>query len=195
MLPLLETDRLVLREIGERDFDAVHAYASDPEVVRHVPWGPNSPQDTLDFLAHCMLAAAAEERLDYVFGVELRDAPGLLGSVGLYVRNADEGQAMLGYAYARSAWGRGIASEAAREMVAMGFDVLGLRRIWAACDPENGASRRVLEKLGMRVEGLLREDTVIRGEVRDSLMWGILEREWRAASALETTNSSARSEG
>lgn len=180
MVPLLETERLVLREITERDFDAVHAYGSDPEVVRYVPWGPNTEQDTHDFLAHCLLSAAAEDRRDYVFGVEFRDDPGLLGSVGLYIKGTDEGQAMLGYAYGRAAWGRGIATEAARVMVAMGFDVLGLRRIWAACDPENTASRRVLEKVGMQVEGLLREDTVIRGEVRDTLLWGILEPEWRA---------------
>ena len=87
---------------------------------------------------------------------------------------------MLGYAYGRAAWGRGIATEAARVMVEMGFDVLGLRRIWAACDPENTGSRRVLEKVGMQVEGLLRGDTVIRGEVRDTLLWGILEPEWQA---------------
>lgn len=180
MGPLLETERLILREISERDFDAVHAYASDPEVVEYVPWGPNTPQDTHDFLARTMTQAVAEPRLDYVFAVELRDSPGMLGSVGLYIRPGDQDQAMLGYAYAREAWGRGIATEAALAMVAMGFDVLGLRRIWAACDPENAGSRGVLEKVGMRVEGLLRDDMVIRGDVRDNLLWGILEREWRA---------------
>ena len=180
MIPLLETERLVLREITERDFEAVHAYASDIEVVQYVPWGPNTEQDTHDFLAHCLLSAAAEERLDYVFGVEFRDDPGLVGTCGLYLKNADPGQAMLGYAYGRPAWGRGIATEAALVMVEMGFDVLGLRRIWAACDPDNTGSRRVLEKIGMQVEGLLREDTVIRGEVRDTLLWGILEPEWQS---------------
>ena len=65
-------------------------------------------------------------------------------------------------------------------MVEMGFDVLGLRRIWAACDPDNTGSRRVLEKTGMQIEGLLRDDTVIRSEVRDTLLWGILEREWHS---------------
>ena len=70
-------------------------------------------------------------------------------------------------------------------MVEMGFDVLGLRRIWAACDPDNSASRRVLEKAGLQVEGRLRQDCVIRGEVRDSLLWGILEAEWRERAAGE----------
>jgi RimJ/RimL family protein N-acetyltransferase len=183
MIPILETRRLILREITERDFDAVHAYAADPEVVRWVPWGPNTEQDTHDFLAHCIASAAADSRMDFVFGVELRDEPGLLGSVGLYLKPYDEGQAMLGYAFGKPAWGRGIATEAARVMVEMGFDVLGLRRIWAACDPDNSASRRVLEKAGLQIEGRLREDCVIRGEVRDSLLWGILEAEWRDLGA------------
>ena len=188
MIPLLETERLILREITERDFDAVHAYGSDPEVVQYVPWGPNTEQETHDFIAHCLLSAAAEDRMDYVFGVEFRDDPGLLGSVGLYLKHADDGQAMLGYAYRKAAWGRGIATEAARVMVAMGFDVLGLRRIWAACDPENEGSKRVLENVGMQIEGRLREDTVIRGEVRDTLVWGILEPEWRAGPQSERSN-------
>jgi ribosomal-protein-alanine N-acetyltransferase len=177
--PILETDRLLLREITEADFDAVHAYATDPAVIRYVPWGPNSEQDTHDFLARTMIAAAAEPRLEFVFGVELRGEPGLLGTMGLYVRPEDTNQAMLGYAFGQDAWGRGIATEAALAMVAMGFEVLGLRRIWASCDPDNAGSRRVLEKVGMRVEGLLRGDLVIRGDVRDNLLWGILEAEWR----------------
>ncbi len=181
--PLLETERLALREITERDFAAIHAYASDPEVVEYVPWGPNTEQDTHDFLARTMTAAMADPRLEYVFAVELRDDPGMLGTVGLYVPPNDQDQAMLGYAYGRDAWGRGIATEAARCMVAMGFDVLGLRRIWASCDPENQGSRRVLEKTGLTVEGLLRGDLVVRGEVRDNLIWGILEPDWRAVEA------------
>ena len=177
--PILETARLRLIEITEADFAAIHAYATDPLVIRYVPWGPNSEQDTHDFLARTMIAAAAEPRLEFVFGVELRDEPGLLGTMGLYIRPEDTDQAMLGYAFGREAWGRGIATEAASAIVAMGFEVLGLRRIWASCDPDNAGSRRVLEKVGMRVEGLLRGDLVIRGDVRDNLLWGILEPEWR----------------
>jgi ribosomal-protein-alanine N-acetyltransferase len=177
--PVLETERLVLREITEADFERIHGYATDPEVVQYVPWGPNTEQDTHDFLARTMIAAVAEPRLEYVFGVELREDPGLLGSVGLYIRPEDTDQAMLGYAYDRNAWGRGIATEAALAMVGTGFDLLGFRRIWASCDPDNQGSRRVLEKVGMTVEGLLRRDLVIRGEVRDNLVWSILEDEWR----------------
>ena len=179
----LRTERLILREMCADDYEAVHAYASDPEVVRYVPWGPNTENDTRDFIAATLTGAAADPRFDYIFAVEAREAPRLLGTVGLYIRYQDTDQAMLGYVYAREAWGRGYATEAAAAMLEVGFDVLGLRRIWASCDPDNAGSRAVLSKIGMTLEGRLRQDAVIRGEVRDNLVWGILQPEWRERSA------------
>jgi RimJ/RimL family protein N-acetyltransferase len=176
--PLLRTRRLILREIGPNDVDAVHAYASDPEVVQYVPWGPNTEQVTLDFVQRCMERAMAEPRLEYVFGVVPRESVDLIGSVGLYLASEESHQAMLGYAYGRPAWGQGYATEAALAMMELGFDVLGLQRIWASCDPDNHGSAHVLEKVGMKLEGHFRESCVIRGSLRDQLYWGILEREW-----------------
>lgn len=187
-MTVIRTERLVLREITEDDFAAVHAYASKLEVVQYVPWGPNTQQDTRDFIVRTLAAATAEPRSEFVYAVELAEAPRMLGTVGLYFRSADTDQAMLGYAYGTDAWGRGIATEAALAMLEVGFDVLGLRRIWASCDPDNAGSRRVLEKCGMTLEGHLRADTLIRGEVRDTLVWGILEPEWRDSSASASTS-------
>jgi len=82
---------------------------------------------------------------------------------------------MLGYCYDRAAWGRGYATEAASEILDFGFDVLLLHRVWAGCDPENVASARVLEKLGMRLEGHLRESERIRGAYRDTLVYAVIE--------------------
>lgn len=172
---VLTTERLLLRELTEDDFDAVHAYGSDPEVVEFVPWGPNTEQVTRDFLERNIRKAEADPRQDFVFGVVPHDTGRLVGSIGLYCNGH---QAMLGYAFGREAWGRGYATEAARAMVGMAFEVLHLRRVWASCDPDNTASARVLQKCGMTLEGQLREDNDIRGRLRDSLVWGILEREW-----------------
>jgi RimJ/RimL family protein N-acetyltransferase len=69
-------------------------------------------------------------------------------------------------------------------MLSLGFDVLLLHRVWAGCDPENRASARVLEKVGMRLEGRLRDDVRIRGEYRDTLVYGLLEDEWRERDAV-----------
>lgn len=173
--PVLETGRLLLRELSLDDFEAVHAYGSDPEVVEYVPWGPNTEQVTRDFLERNVRKAAADPRQDFVYAVVPKDEGRLVGSVGIY---CDGHQAMLGYAFGREVWGRGYATDAARAMLGMAFDVLHLQRVWASCDPDNTASARVLQKCGMTLEGRLREDNDIRGRLRDSLVWGILVREW-----------------
>ncbi len=178
----LETERLLLREFTTDDFEAVHAYGSDPEVVQYVPWGPNTEPVTRDFLARNIMKAEADPRQDFVYAVVPKDTGRVAGSVGIY---ADGHQAMLGYAFGREVWGRGYATEAALAMVEMAFEVLHLRRVWASCDPDNTASARVLQKCGMTLEGRLREDNDIRGQLRDSLVWGILEREWTSRGGRE----------
>jgi len=78
-------------------------------------------------------------------------------------------------------WGRGYATEAARAMLAFGFGTLGLHRIFATCDPENRPSARVMEKVGMRYEGRMREHLLFRGTWRDSLLYAKLETDGAAA--------------
>ena len=175
---ILKTPRLFLREFRQEDFDAVHGYASDLEVVEFMPWGPNTEQDTRDFLDRTMEGAVAEPREDYVLGVIRRSDERLLGAVGLHLADADDHMAMLGYVYHREAWGHGYATEAARSVMSFAFEVLGLDRVWAGCDPANHASAGVLEKLGMSLEGHLRQDTRVRGRLRDSLIFGILADEY-----------------
>jgi RimJ/RimL family protein N-acetyltransferase len=181
----LRTDRLILRELSDSDFEAVHAYGSDPEVVAFVPWGPNTEHETRTFLQQTSERVSSRPRLHHVLGIVVADRDQLVGTVGLYQRPEDQGQAMLGYVLSVDAWGHGYATEASATMLELGFLVLDLRRIWAACDPDNRASIRVLEKIGMTREGLLRDDTLIRGRVRDTLRWGILEREWHAGTLPE----------
>jgi RimJ/RimL family protein N-acetyltransferase len=179
---LLETPRLRLRELADDDFDAVHAYASDPEVVRYMPWGPNTEEETRGFLWRAQATAGGEPRLAYELAVVVREDDRLIGAVGLHLA-PEEDRAMLGYCYDRGSWGHGYATEAAAAMLSLGFDVLLLHRVWAGCDPENLASARVLEKVGMRLEGRLRDDVRIRGEYRDTLVYGLLEDEWRERDA------------
>ncbi len=177
--PLIETARLQLRELEAGDFDAVHAYASDPEVVEYMSWGPNTEQQTRDFLDRAMVAADCDPRTQFVFAVALKEGGPLFGTVGLYLSAPEAHSAMLGYAYARPAWGTGYATETVEAVLSLAFDVLGLRRVWAGCDPDNVASARVLQKCGMTLEGHLRDEVEIRGRLRDSLVWGILLDDWR----------------
>ncbi len=91
------------------------------------------------------------------------------------------GEAFIGYVLRRDAWGHGYATEAARTLLAFGFERLELRRIFADCHPANAASWQVMEKLGMRREGHFREEKLVKGEWWDRYVYAMLAREWRAA--------------
>ena len=173
---MFRTDRLLLREFSDEDFEAVHAYASDPDVVRFMAWGPNSEAETREFLKRAKTDAEANPRRQFELAVVRRASGDLIGGIGLHV---DGSNAMLGFCFARSAWGQGYATEAAQTLLDFGFGPLGLHRIWADCDSVNAASVRVLQKLGMRQEGHLRHECEIRGEWRDTLIFAILDEEWR----------------
>ena len=175
---MLETDRLILRELVESDFDAVHSYATDAKVVWYMPWGPSTESETRDFLNRAQAAAALEPRVGYELAVIRQNDSRLLGAIGLHLNAPNGAVAMLGYCYHRDAWGQGYATEAGSAVVRLGFEKLKVHRIWAGCDPDNTASVRVLKKIGMKLEGHLRQDTRIRNQWRDTLVFGILEQEW-----------------
>lgn len=178
MPPLFQSERLLLREFRDDDFDAVHAYGSDPEVVRYLPWGPNSHAATREFLKRAQSYAEVDSQVVFEYAVIRKDTGELIGGMGLHL---DGPNAMLGYCFAKPAWGKGFATEAARLVVGHGFDNLEVHRTWAGCDPENSGSIRVLEKLGMTLEGHLRQDCQIRGEWRDTLVFAVLADEWNRA--------------
>jgi len=177
----LESERLVLREFTERDFDAVHRYGSDPEVVRFMPWGPNTEEDTAAFLRRAIAKQIREPRTQYELAVTLKDSGQLIGGCGIRVSNLKQGD--IGYCLNRGYWGKGYATETAMRLLRYGFEDLGFHRLYATCDPNNLRSRRVLEKAGMRLEGHLRENVLKRGEWRDSLVYAILEKEWKKVHA------------
>ncbi|MEV0898607.1 GNAT family N-acetyltransferase [Actinoplanes sp. NPDC049802] len=160
----LRTARLRLRAFRPGDVAAVHVYAGDPEVVRFMEWGPNRLADTEAFVAE----AVDPPEGSHPFAVE-RDGV-LIGAVALTVTSAEHRRGEFGYVLARGAWGRGYATEVATAVLAHAFE-LGLHRVAATCDPANVASRRVLEKTGLRYEGRLHGYLHIRGEWRDRLLF------------------------
>ncbi len=123
--------------------------------------------------------AERHPRTIYHLAIILRATDRLFGGCRIQIRNPAGGDGDIGYVLARDAWGQGFATEAARALIAFGFDRLALHRIWATCDVDNVASARVLEKLGMRREGHLRQSVRRRGEWRDCYLYAILEPEWR----------------
>lgn len=170
----IRTERLLLRPFRAADFDAVHAYASDPEITRWAGWGPNTPEDTAVFLGLAIMSATEQPPRAHRFAVVRTDDDALIGSAELHVTDVENRCGSLGYLIARPAQRRGYATEAARALLAHGLGELGLHRVVATCDPDNAGSIGVLRAIGMLQEGHLRDHFLIRGEWRDRLLFAAL---------------------
>lgn len=176
MLPeVIEGGRLRLRPFRAADADAVYAYASDEQFLRYLPIPmPYTLASARDFLAR---QAALDRELNPSWAVEVSG----VACGGVNIRFfAEHRVAEIGYAIARRLWGQGLATAAARLVIAATFESYAdLSRVRAKVDPRNVASVRVMEKLGMKREGLLRSDRLCRGELTDELTYGLLRSEWR----------------
>jgi ribosomal-protein-alanine N-acetyltransferase len=172
------TDRLTLREFRHDDEEDVHEYGGDPAVSIYTDWGPNTLAQSREHLAERLRLQSDWPRSDVSLAVELRAEPKVIGSVSLWLTDASNRTASFGYAFNRSFWNNGCATEASRALLRVAFDVLKLHRVFATCDARNIASRRVMEKLGMRREAEFRRDVFQKGEWRNSYLYAILETEW-----------------
>ncbi len=138
----IETERLLLREFRASDETGIHAYASDPEVVRLMIWGPNTPEQTRAFLQTMLKTQEQWPRPFVELAIELKAESRMIGSIGLRVKDEPNRAADMGYVLARDQWGRGYVTEAARAILDAAFRQLKLHRVWATCDPRNHASYR-----------------------------------------------------
>jgi RimJ/RimL family protein N-acetyltransferase len=164
----LTTDRLVLREYALDDLEDVQAYAGDPEVSRFMEWGPNELDDTRAFLEVVTSSAREQPRSAYELAVTLDGR--VVGGVGLRVKSEQHRRGDMGWVLRRDAWGNGYATEAARALLRFGVEQLDLHRVEATCAPDNVASARVMERLGMQYEGRMRHHLLVRDAWRDSLL-------------------------
>lgn len=174
----LASERLRLREFEPTDLQDVQRYTGDAQAVDHVAFGPNQLVETETYLHRAIAAARVVPRRSYEVAITHDRTSELIGSIRLGLTSDLNRDASLGYFLRRDLWGRGLATEAAKLLVSFGFERLELHRIWATCSTENAASARLLEKLGVRREGHLREDVRVRGRWRDSYVYAVLEREW-----------------
>lgn len=174
---VLRTERLLLREFAEDDWPALHAVESRPEIARYQSFAARTEDESRACVLGALADATENPRRTWDLAVVLAENGRLVGRCGFGLDD-DRAQAMLWYTLHPDAWGRGYATEAARALVDYGFRELGLHRVWADCDPANAASWRVLERIGMRREGHVREHAFVKGEWVDSLIYAILAREW-----------------
>lgn len=171
--------RVVLREHSLDDLGAVLEYSADPMVARYVPWEPNTEEMARQFLEDAARTASQNPRLSYVLAVVDAASSALIGAARISIETQTHRRADIGYVVRRDRWKLGFATEVARMVIDFGFRDLDMYRIWATSHPDNQASSRVLEKIGMKYEGRIRGHMFVKGAWRDSLSYSILEPDWR----------------
>jgi [ribosomal protein S5]-alanine N-acetyltransferase len=174
----LSTDRLIIREFRAEDEAAIQAYASDVDVTRDTAWGPNTPAVTQAVLRTWIADQEHWPRRSIPLAIELRAEHALIGGTGFSSINPDTQTGSFGYVLNKNYWGRGLATEAARAVLRLGFEALDLHRITAECFVRNPASQRVLEKLGLRREGHFLQGIRKDGEWLDLYLYAVLREEW-----------------
>ncbi|MFC4054076.1 GNAT family N-acetyltransferase [Actinomadura syzygii] len=180
MYPLsIAGDGVGLREFTADDVDAILAVYGDPVVVEHLSFEPRTREQVAKTLTGVIEAAEQDPRREYslaaVAGGEV------IGFARLAVDAQHPGQSsgQLGFALRADRWGHGMGSETVRLLLRLGFEELGLHRLWGARSPDNATSARVMTRLGMVEEGRIRGHIRVRGAWRDSVIHSILEHEWR----------------
>ena len=174
----LETERLILRDIEEDDWVSVHRYASIPIVCRFMAWGPNTEQDSKDFVKRAQAGRSEDPQKEVHLGIVRKDTGEFIGAGGIWRKEGRLHEAEIGYCLHPDSWNHGYMTEAARALIGFGFRDWDMHRVFSRVDPENLGSIRVVEKCGMRLEGHLLKSDWIKGEWRDMLVFAVLEEEW-----------------
>ena len=164
-MPTLTTERLVLRPMRTADAYDMYEYACLEEVTEFLLWSPHpSVSYTRDYLAYIESRYATCDFFDWA--VTLKDSGKMIGTVGFTKIDTSNNSAEIGYVLNPQYHGQGIALEASRKIVEFGFDTVGLHRIEAKFMKGNCASLRVMEKLGMTLEGYSVDGMYVKGKYR-----------------------------
>ena len=176
----LAGERVMLRRFQPADVAEFVAYRSSPAVARYQSWDAPYPREEGErFVREIMREHPDTAGEWYQFAVALRPAGQLIGDCAAMPQASDPRQCEIGFTIAPDHQRCGYATEAVRLLVGYLFTGRGKHRITAYCDARNAASAALLERLGMRREGHLRESTWAKGEWTDDLLYAVLDHEWQ----------------
>lgn len=177
VFPVLETQRLILRELIPEDSEAVFRIRGDYQVTRYNSGAAyERVQQATDLIAS--IAQGYQSETELRWGITLKEEGVVIGMCGFNYWMRRDYRASVGYDLAHAYWGKGIMSEAMGAVVKFGFERMRLNRIEADADGRNGASRRVLEKVGFQVEGLQRQQFFEHGEFHDLVLFSLLRQDY-----------------
>lgn len=174
-LPMMETARLTMRPLRIEDADSLHPMYSDADANTYGSHpSTRTPEESRD-----RLEKAIADPTWRAWAITIKGDDTAIGTVACYEKRQGK-VTEIGYVLKRAFWGKGIITEAVAAMIDLLF-AEGQRRVFADTDPDNKASIAVLERLGFTLEARLRAEWETHIGVRDSLIWGLLEDEWKAA--------------
>ena len=192
VFPVLETQRLILREIVSADAEAIFTLRSDAEVTKFngVPTYVRIEQahELIESMVKCYY-----DKRELRWGLTLKGDDRLIGMCGYNYWVRQDYRASIGYDLSRAFWGQGIMPEALRAIIEFGFERMALNRIEADASAENIASIRVLHKLGFQREGLQREQYFEYGEFHDLVLFSLLRSDYFGANSTWVAQSSTSS--
>lgn len=173
----LETSRLILRPFVKEDAQAMFDnWASDPEVTKFLSWPTYKSVEDANSILNIWIPQYSDPSF-YQWGIELKEIGQPIGSISVVNRDDNVQMAEIGFCIGKTWWGQGIMTEAFRTVIDFLFDEVGLQRIEAGHDPENGASGAVQRKCGLKYEGTFRRRIRSNRGITDVSWYGILKEE------------------
>ncbi len=176
--PNLETERLLLRRFTREDAQDMFEYASNSEVSKYMTWDTHQTiDDSLGYINFTLDRYEKDETGDW--GIVLKENNKFIGSCGFVWVESKNFCGHIGYALSREYWNKGIMTEAAKRLVRFGFEEMNLNRIESVHYKENEASGKVMQKVGMAYEGLIRERGFVKEKFWDLKQYAILREDWK----------------
>ncbi|MFI0491070.1 GNAT family N-acetyltransferase [Flavobacterium sp.] len=173
--PNLETERLILRRLVNDDFNEVLALRSDKETMKYIPRPlAKTKEDAMEHIALIDLRIESNEGINW--GITLKNDSKLIGIIGHYRLKPEHYRAEIGYMLLPEYHGKGIMTEAIKEVVNYGFKIMRLHSIEALIDPRNSASENVLKKNGFVKEAHFIENEYYEGQFLDTVVYSILNK-------------------
>ena len=179
----VETERL-LRPFAVDDFDALFTLRSRPDITRYLYWEPQTEHEVRATLEKKIESVAIRSQDEGIaLAVVLKATNEVIGDIILQLVGAEHRGGEIGFIIHPDHHGHGYATEAARAVLQLAFQEVGLHRVFGRLEPRNEPSARVLEKLGMRREAHFVENEYVKGEWQSELVYAILDREWQRAKS------------
>lgn len=175
----METNRLILRELIDEDYEDICEFKSDQKVVKYLTWGPNSRGQTLHSLKKQITFQNEENRQIYVLAVVIKNTKKVIGNALFMVRDQDFKTAEIGYFINSNYWKQGYGIEIVNGLLYLGFNKMDTHRIYAVCDAENAGSVNLLRRIGFRQEGHFIKNLRVKGQWRDHFLFAMLKEEFK----------------